>query len=336
MREQSGPFTQIGQGEKGFGQENANKVQRWREALRKAGNLTGWPLGNRLEAEFIQSVAEKISRRLSGLRTNQLAFHPVGIDSQLQALYSLLQLEVGEVRIVGISGTSGIGRTTLARALYHRIADQFDWSCFLENVKDISSQDGLVKMQDTHFGDILNDGVLEFGDNIHAVINFMRSKLHKKKVLLVFDDVEGLSEPLSRMFKTMDLGLGSRVILIPRHEETLIGLCGEIYKGTDAIEGIKLDKVDIEELILNADSFRKMKKLRLFMMADHVPSLWTCWTSIGKVAEAIRPEQQQYVRVLGGAAQETYSYCLHAGPCQLLPDGIGWIGPNLSLCMRIQ
>lgn len=39
----------------------------------------------------------------------------------------------------------------------------------------------------------------------------------------------------------------------------------------DAIEGIKLDKVDVEELILNADSFRKMKKLRLFIMVDHIP-----------------------------------------------------------------
>ncbi|KAF7848041.1 hypothetical protein BT93_L2349 [Corymbia citriodora subsp. variegata] len=47
MREQSGPFKRIGQSEKGFGQENADKIRRWRDALRKAGNLTGWSLGNR-------------------------------------------------------------------------------------------------------------------------------------------------------------------------------------------------------------------------------------------------------------------------------------------------
>ncbi|XP_056163539.1 disease resistance protein RUN1-like [Syzygium oleosum] len=230
MREQSGPFTQIGQSEKGLGQENADKVLRWRDALRKAGNLTGWPLGNRLEAEFIQSVAEKISRRLSRLHANLLAFHPIGLDSQLQALYSLLQLDVGEVRVVGISGSSGIGKSALARALYHRIADQFDWSCFLTNVKDILSQDGLFKMQGTPFSDIHGDGVLEFGNDTHVVINFMRSKLHNKSILLVLDDVEGLSGPLSHMIQAINLGSGSRVILIPRHEETLIGLCGEIYK----------------------------------------------------------------------------------------------------------
>ncbi|KAI6678128.1 hypothetical protein NL676_038924 [Syzygium grande] len=133
MREQSGPFRQIGQSEKGFRKENANKVRRWRDALHKAGNLTGWPLGNRLEAEFIQSIVEKISRRLSSLRMNLLAFHSVGLDSQLQALYSILQLQ-----------------------------------------------------------------------------------------------------------------------------------------GSDVIEGIKLDKVDVEDLILNAVSFKNMKKLRLFIMSDQV------------------------------------------------------------------
>lgn len=58
-------------------------------------------------------------------------------------------------------------------------------------------------------------------------------------------------------------------------------------QGTDAIEGIKLNKVDVDELIVNADSFKKMKKLRLFMMANHVlycgpaghlsKKLWRCF-----------------------------------------------------------
>ncbi|KAF7851277.1 hypothetical protein BT93_L4208 [Corymbia citriodora subsp. variegata] len=228
MREQSGPFARIGQSEKGFGQENVDNIQRWRDALCKAGNLTGWPLENRLEAEFVQSVVEKISRRLNGLCKKLLAFRLVGLDSQVQALYSLLQLEVEEVQIVGISGTSGIGRTTLVRALYHQIADQFDSSCFLSNMMDISSQDGLIKMLETFVGDIL--GNLEFDDDIHAAINLMRNKLHNKRVLLVLDDVEGLLEPLCHLIKAINLGPGSRVILIPRHKETIISLCDKIYK----------------------------------------------------------------------------------------------------------
>ncbi|XP_010068378.2 disease resistance protein RUN1-like [Eucalyptus grandis] len=230
MREQSGPFKRIGQSEKGFGQENANKVWRWRDALRKAGNLTGWSLGNRLEADFIQFIVKQISIRLSCSHKDLLAFHPVGLDSQVQALCSLLQLTVEEVRIVGISGARGIGRTTLVRALYYRIANQFDRSCFLANVKDISSQEGLLKMQETLFGDLLSNGDSEIGNDIYEVMNLMRSKLHNKRLLLVFDDVEGLLEPLRHLIESMNFALGSRVILIPRHEETLIGLCRDIYE----------------------------------------------------------------------------------------------------------
>ncbi|XP_039173569.1 disease resistance protein RUN1-like [Eucalyptus grandis] len=200
MREQSGSFTWIGQSEKGFGQENADKVRRWRDALRKAGNLTGWSL------------------------------ETVALDSQVQALSSLLRLEVEEVQILGISGTRGIGRTTIVRALYQQIADQFDRSYFLANVKDIMSEDGLIKLQETLFANILSDGVSEFSNDIHVVTNFMRSKLHNKRVLLVFDDVEGLLDPLCCLIKAINLGLGSRVILIPQQEETLSGLRGEIFK----------------------------------------------------------------------------------------------------------
>ncbi|XP_056163538.1 TMV resistance protein N-like [Syzygium oleosum] len=86
-----------------------------------------------------------------------------------------------------------------------------------------------------------------------------------------------------------------------RHEDAL-----EVVRqnsGTDTIEGIKLDKVDVEDLILYADSFKKMKKLRMFIMADHVPhcglaghmsgklrrcfarnsnNIFACWERLGK------------------------------------------------------
>ncbi|KAL3730336.1 hypothetical protein ACJRO7_027357 [Eucalyptus globulus] len=269
LREQSGSFKQIGQSEKGFGQENADKVRKWRDALQKAGNLTGWSLGNRLEVELIQSVVEKISRKLRCSQTNPPALHLVGLDSQVQALYSLLQLEVEEVQIMGISGTSGIGKSTLVRALYDRIADQFDRSCILTNVKDISSQEGLVKMQETLFGDIRSNGVLEFGADTHEIINFMRSKFQNKRVLLVFDDIEGLLEPLSHLIEAINFGSGSRIVLIPRHEETLIGLCGKSYK-------VKLLNDDQALELFSWNAFQKRYPKNDYKMLSN------CFTSFSK------------------------------------------------------
>jgi replication-associated recombination protein RarA len=38
--------------------------------------------------------------------------------------------------MVGIFGTGGIGKTTLAKAIYNSIASQFESSCFLENIRE--------------------------------------------------------------------------------------------------------------------------------------------------------------------------------------------------------
>jgi len=42
----------------------------------------------------------------------------------------------------------GIGKTTLAKHVYKKIHNQFDVSCFLENVREVSSErDGLLCLQ---------------------------------------------------------------------------------------------------------------------------------------------------------------------------------------------
>ncbi|KAF3946641.1 hypothetical protein CMV_027116, partial [Castanea mollissima] len=40
-------------------EENIKKVQKWRDALREAGNLSGWHLQDRSEAEYIDNVLTK-------------------------------------------------------------------------------------------------------------------------------------------------------------------------------------------------------------------------------------------------------------------------------------
>lgn len=53
-----------------------------------------------------------------------------------------------DVRVVGIWGMVGIGKTTIARAVYDKIARQFEHSCFLENVKERFMKNDAVQMQE--------------------------------------------------------------------------------------------------------------------------------------------------------------------------------------------
>ena len=59
----------------------------------------------------------------------------VGINSRAEKLKSLLAKEPNDVRIIGIWGMGGMGKTILARVIYGMISNQFEACCFIANVK---------------------------------------------------------------------------------------------------------------------------------------------------------------------------------------------------------
>jgi uridine kinase len=60
---------------------------------------------------------------------------------------ALLILEPSDVHFVGINGMGGIGKTTVANALYNEICVVFEGSSFLSNLKESSEKpNGLVHL----------------------------------------------------------------------------------------------------------------------------------------------------------------------------------------------
>ncbi|KAL6316767.1 hypothetical protein AAG906_021067 [Vitis piasezkii] len=187
-------------------EETKEKVNRWRAALREASNLVGWPLHNQYESQLIKEIITDILRRLN-CELLQVDYDTVGMEFRLKKLLSLINLKLDKVLMIGINGISGIGKTTIAKAIYNKISYHFQSTIFLTNVGENSRGHHLNLSQ---FHQLLDDASI----GTHG-----RTK--NKRVLLVVDDVDRLSQ-VEYLVKLRDsFSLRSRIIFTTRDRHLL-------------------------------------------------------------------------------------------------------------------
>ncbi|XP_027368535.1 TMV resistance protein N-like [Abrus precatorius] len=230
-------------------EKDKGKVQKWRDALKEVANISERKFKNRNQTELIENIVESVWTKL---RPKMPSFNDglVGIDSRVRKLDSLLRTKLEDVLFIGIWGIGGIGKTTLARVVFKKIQSQFEISCFLDNVREISGEtDGMLRLQRKILSHLEIKG-LEIKD-LDEGKNTIRNLLFKRKVLLVVDDANDISQLENLAERHKWFGPGSRVIVTTREKDVLIS--------HGIVESYEIDFLNSEESLqlLSQKAFKR-------------------------------------------------------------------------------
>ncbi|CAH1421456.1 unnamed protein product [Lactuca virosa] len=205
--------------------EKKEAARKWREALKEAADLAGWELKNTAaghEAQFIQKIVEELSLELHSTHLS-IDKNLVGMETRINDVVSYLGIGFDDVRMIGIQGMGGGGKTTLARAVFDRICFQFEGKSFVENVREFSnaSLSGLKLLQNQVLSDVLNDKDINVS-SVYDGKHMMKRIMPNRKVLVVLDDVDHIDQLEALAGEPNWFKPGSRIIVTTRDEQVLI------------------------------------------------------------------------------------------------------------------
>ncbi|XP_034908269.2 LOW QUALITY PROTEIN: protein SUPPRESSOR OF npr1-1, CONSTITUTIVE 1 [Populus alba] len=227
--EQTGSFgNAFAELEKNF-KGKMDKVPRWRTALTNAASISGWDSQvTRPESGLVDQIVHHILKKLNYASSSDLK-GLVGMDSRMKQIESLLCTQLPEVCFVGIWGMGGTGKTTIAGAIFNKIAREYEGHYFLANVREESEKNGgLFRMRDELFSKITEE------ENLHIRTPrighpLFKDRICRKKILIVFDDVNDVDQ-IEMLLGGCDFGPGSRIILTSRDKQVLKKYADKIFE----------------------------------------------------------------------------------------------------------
>ncbi|XP_043687713.1 disease resistance protein Roq1-like [Telopea speciosissima] len=149
----------------------------------------------------------------------------------------------------------GLGKTTIAKAIYNCIFRSFNGSSFLIDVREEASQGnkGLVSLEKRLLKDILDRD--EDISNSSQGSKLLEKRLHREKILLILDDVDNYKQLDTLAGGINWFGQGSRVIITTRDDH-----CLNVHKSDKDIKIYKPKE-------LNAENSLQLFSLHAFSMS---------------------------------------------------------------------
>ncbi|XP_052876552.1 disease resistance protein RUN1-like isoform X1 [Gossypium arboreum] len=205
------------------------QVQRWKAAFVEVGKLKGRHIEggkfDRPETEYIKDIIEYVIKMLMSSKSRHVYEELVGIGYQKDAISRLIEQKGS--RVIGLWGMGGIGKTTLADAVYKEMSPKFESCWFLQNVSEKIKKQGKESLRNDLLSKLLNEKDIRIDT---PLIGYpYQGRLNNKKVLLVLDDVSHQDQ--ITIMGVRHFGDGSKIIVTSRDRKVLEnGEADQIYE----------------------------------------------------------------------------------------------------------
>ncbi|KAI9104364.1 hypothetical protein K1719_022936 [Acacia pycnantha] len=196
---------------------------------------------HRDKSENVKTVVENVCDILDK-KDLFVVEHPIGVGNRVQEVVTMLQNDQSDVVMVGLWGLGGIGKTTIAKAIYNEIGYTFESRSYLSRIRKVWRQKGgQVHLQSQLLSEICKATKVKISSIESGKIT-LRDRLRHKKTLVVLDDVDKLAQ-LNALVGSSDWFKPRSIIIITTRNKRLLlqkGCLVYIMKNLDERESIEL------------------------------------------------------------------------------------------------